>query len=69
VGGVAQKTAAVRKAQADVFVVPSEEYDEAVAHAGSKLKIVRADTLEQALAALQELGGEPVDRGGAAAAA
>ena len=34
VGGVVQKTAAVRAAGADVFLVPPGEYEQAKAHAG-----------------------------------
>jgi PDZ domain-containing protein len=57
VGGVAQKTAAVRRAGIDLFLVPSDEYDEAVAHAGSNLEVVKVDTLDDALKALAPLGG------------
>ena len=57
VGGVAQKTAAVRAAGADVFLVPAGEFEEAKARAGSKLKVVKVGTLEDALQALGRLGG------------
>jgi PDZ domain-containing protein len=60
VGGVAQKTAAVRNAGVTVFLVPSAEYDEAKAKAGDKVQVMRVDTLQQALDALVKLGGDPV---------
>jgi PDZ domain-containing protein len=58
VGGVAQKTAAVRKAGAVAFLVPPGEYQEALEHAGSHLKVIKVTTLEQALDALRSLGGD-----------
>ena len=57
VGGVAQKTATVRRAGAKLFLVPSDEYTEARAHAGKGLRVARADTLDQALAVLATLPG------------
>jgi PDZ domain-containing protein len=60
VGGVAQKTAAVRHAGARLFLVPPGEFKEAKAHAGKKLKVVQVKTLADALAALADNGGEPV---------
>ena len=58
VGGVVQKTAAVRSAGIGLFLVPSEEYALARAHAGKKLKVVKVDTLDDALAALGAQGGD-----------
>jgi Lon-like protease len=58
VGGVAQKTAAVRQAGAVAFLVPHDEYNEALKHAGPHLKILEVRTLEQALSALRGLGGD-----------
>ena len=58
VGGVVQKTAAVRDAGAEVFLVPDGEYAEAAAHAGGKLKVVKVSDLDDALAALAGLGGD-----------
>ena len=55
VGGVAQKTVAVRESGADYFLVPADEYKEAKAHAGSHLKVIKVTTLDDALAALQRL--------------
>jgi PDZ domain-containing protein len=57
VGGVVQKTAAVRAAGADVFLVPPGEYKDAKAHAGNKLQVIKVSTLDEALQALGKLGG------------
>lgn len=57
VGGVAQKTAAVRERGADVFLVPPGEFEEAKKHAGDDLEIVSVANLDEALAALGRLGG------------
>ena len=56
VGGVAQKTVAVRRAGARAFLVPCDEYGEARAHAGSHLQVIPVATLDDALAALGQLG-------------
>ncbi len=58
VGGVAQKTVAVRNAGATVFFVPKGEYKDARSQAGSHLKIFPVTTLDQALADLKTLGGQ-----------
>jgi PDZ domain-containing protein len=58
VGGVAQKTAAVRAAGASYFLVPAQEAKEARAHAGSRLRIVPVGNLDQALDALRSFGGD-----------
>ncbi|MCU4185110.1 PDZ domain-containing protein [Acidiferrimicrobium sp. IK] len=57
VGGVAQKTIAVRRAGADVFLVPAAEYATAKREAGNSLKIVPVTSLNGALADLEHLGG------------
>lgn len=57
VGGVAQKTVAVRRAGAQVFFVPRAEYRTAKAHAGAHLKVVGVSSLRQALAYLERSGG------------
>jgi len=57
VGGVAQKTVAVRNAGATVFFVPPEELAVAKAHAGPKLKVIAVSTLENAITDLEHLGG------------
>jgi PDZ domain-containing protein len=72
VGGVVQKTAAVRQAGAVAFLVPPGEYADALKHAGPKLKVMKVTSLEQALNALKGLGGDvslpPVPAAPAAAA-
>jgi PDZ domain-containing protein len=57
VGGVAQKTVAVRQAGAQVFLVPPPELKAAQSMAGGKLKIFAVQTLQQALNVLAGLGG------------
>jgi PDZ domain-containing protein len=59
VGGVAQKTVTARRAGAVAFLVPPAEAKEARAHAG-KMRIIPVETLDDALAALKELGGSGV---------
>ena len=58
VGGVAQKTAAVKDAGADVFIVPAGEYEIAAQRAGDKLQVIKVTTLQEALDALANLGGD-----------
>lgn len=60
VGGVRQKTEAAIEQGAVLFLVPSDEYAEAVEAARGRLKVKKVDQLDQALSALEELGGEPV---------
>lgn len=57
VGGVAQKTIAVKRAGAQVFLVPPQEYATAKSHAGSGLQVLAVSTLDEALTDLQHLGG------------
>lgn len=56
VGGVAQKTVAVRKAGAQIFFVPKVELAAARSEAGS-MKVYAVSSLEQALQILRSLGG------------
>ena len=58
VGGVPQKTAAVKAAGAHYFLVPASEYDQAKAHAGKNLTVIPVHTLEDALSALRTVGGD-----------
>ncbi len=51
VGGVLQKTVAVRRSGAELFLVPSSEYEQATELAGD-MQVVPVDTLDEALAAL-----------------
>ncbi len=57
IGGIVQKTAAVRDSGIDVFLVPEEEEDEALELAGDDLRVVGVQTLDEALTALASLGG------------
>lgn len=59
VGGVKQKTLAVRRAGADYFLVPADEYEEAKAHAGDHLKVMKVSTLDEALQVLAALPEKP----------
>jgi PDZ domain-containing protein len=58
VGGVVQKTAAVKASGAEAFLVPPGEFEDAKAHAGPKLKVFKVATLEEALQAMARLGGD-----------
>ncbi len=58
VGGVAQKTVAVRKTGAQVFLVPPEELKAAQSEAAGGLKVYGVQTLGQALDVLAGLGGK-----------
>lgn len=69
VGGVRQKTAAVRAAGADYFLVPPGEFNEARAQAGNRLEVRRVASLEEAIAALADLGGDALPAPPTAAAA
>jgi PDZ domain-containing protein len=60
VGGVAQKTVAVRDAGAVLFLVPPQELAVARAHAGPNLKVVAVSTIGQAISALEHIGGHLV---------
>ena len=63
VGGVAQKTAAVRSAGADYFLVPADEFEEAVSHAGKELKVMKVSSITEAVTVLEGLGGDVDPRG------
>lgn len=58
VGGVAQKTAAVREEGAKVFLVPPGEFEEAKKRAGDDLTVISVASLDEAIAALGRLGGD-----------
>jgi PDZ domain-containing protein len=57
IGGVGQKAAAAREAGAAAFIVPLQNVEEAEAHAGS-MPILGVSTLDEALSALESLGGD-----------
>jgi Lon-like protease len=64
IGGLRQKTVAVQRAGAKVFLVPMSEMKEAEDQAkGSSLKVVGVETLDDALKALADLGGNANDLG------
>jgi PDZ domain-containing protein len=57
VGGVAQKTIAVRGAGASVFLVPKPEYAVAKSRAGPHLRVYAVSSIGQAIRILESLGG------------
>ena len=57
VGGVAQKTVAVERAGATIFLVPPQEYKAALSQDKPSLKVYAVSTLDQALAVLAAHGG------------
>jgi PDZ domain-containing protein len=59
VGGVAQKSAAAAGVGAEILLVPSGEEAEAQ-RLGYDLEVIGVDTLEEALAALEAIGGDPL---------
>ena len=56
IGGVHQKTVAVRESGAELFLVPRSEYDEAKKYAGS-LRVEPVDNVNDALEVLATVGG------------
>jgi PDZ domain-containing protein len=63
VGGVAQKTVAVRRAGAQIFLVPTQEVAVARKSAGS-MKVMGVSDLSQAVSDLEALGGRLPARSG-----
>ena len=61
IGGAGQKAAAVREDGLDLFLVPTDDYEDAVAHAGDDLEVVAVDTVDEALDALGDHGGNVDD--------
>lgn len=57
VGGVAQKTVAVKDAGVELFLVPEAELDDARRHAGKGLRVEGVGSLEDALRILSSFGG------------
>ncbi|MFN2609068.1 MAG: PDZ domain-containing protein [Acidimicrobiales bacterium] len=57
IGGVAQKVVAVERAGATMFLVPKDNYAEAKAHAGGRLRVVAIGSYDDALRALGGLPG------------
>lgn len=60
VGGVRQKTEAAIDAGADLFLVPADEEAEARAAARGRIEVRPVTTLDDALGALEKLGGDPI---------
>jgi PDZ domain-containing protein len=60
IGGAEYKAIAARTAGAEVFLVPRGEEDIAASKVGDDVRIIPISTLDEALAALEDLGGEPV---------
>lgn len=61
VGGVSQKTASVRDRGIELFLVPAANFEAAVEMAGDSLDVVAVETLDDALRALAERGGNAGD--------
>ena len=68
VGGVVQKTAAVRAEGVRWFLVPPGEYEQARRHAGRNLTVLKVATIDEAIEALGRIGGDIDGLAGAAAA-
>ncbi len=60
VGGVLQKTEAAVRAGATLLMVPDDEYDTAVEIARGRLEVRKVSSLDEALAALEDHGGDPL---------
>lgn len=58
VGGVVQKTAAVRARGVRWFLVPPGEYQEARRHAGKHMTVLKVATIDEAIQALGRIGGD-----------
>jgi Lon-like protease len=69
VGGGAQKAISVRDEGYEVFLVPSDELEEVQAVVGDDLEVIAVDTLAEALAALDSLGGNAGSLAGASSTA
>jgi PDZ domain-containing protein len=57
VGGGLQKSLAVRNAGYEAFLVPSDEHEAVEAAIGDDVEVIAVDTLQEALDALDSLGG------------
>jgi PDZ domain-containing protein len=67
IGGLAQKVSAVRQVDVDAFLVPAAQGEADLARArdiaGDDVEIITVATLDDALAALERLGGDPLPPG------
>ena len=64
IGGLAQKVSAVRQVGVEYFIVPAAQGDEQLQRAreiaGDAVEIIPVETLDDALAALERIGGDPL---------
>ena len=60
VGGVRHKLNAAVSEGANLFLVPPQEYEEAVDASDGRLDVVSVSTLDDALEALEDHGGDPL---------
>jgi len=64
IGGLPQKVSAVKQVGVDYFLVPASQSPESLAQArlvaGDDVEIIEVATLDDALAALERLGGDPI---------
>jgi PDZ domain-containing protein len=64
IGGLRQKASAVAQTGVEVFLVPTAQGEDDIAAArevaGDRLEIIPVATLDEALAALERLGGDPL---------
>jgi len=58
VGGMEQKSHAVMRSGADLFVVPSSQVEQAQSVLGEMVDVVAVDTVDDALQILRSLGGD-----------
>ena len=65
IGALPQKSAAVRRARADIFLVPSSQSNEEIATArrvvGKGVRIVPVDSVDEALRVLKDFGGSGLE--------
>jgi PDZ domain-containing protein len=68
IGGLRQKASAVAQTGVDVFIVPAAQGEDDIAAAreaaGDEVTIIPVETLDEALAVLADLGGDPIPPGG-----
>jgi PDZ domain-containing protein len=68
IGGLRQKASAVAQMGVDVFIVPAAQGEEDIAAArdavGGEVEIIPVETLDEALAALEAIGGDPIPEAG-----
>ena len=68
IGGLPQKVSAVRQAGIEHFIVPAGQSDADMAGArevaGDDVELIVVANIDEALAALERLGGDPLPDGG-----